>query len=73
MKKIFLVICLFASSPAFANPAFWTGNKEQVSAVAGQVIWKCEYRVAYTTQMILVWREFADSCPSEISVIVDPV
>jgi hypothetical protein len=30
--------------------------------------WKCEYRVAYTTQMILVWRTFSDYCPAEIEL-----
>jgi hypothetical protein len=30
--------------------------------------WTCEYRVAYTTQMILVWRTFPDYCPAEIEL-----
>ena len=66
MKTFLLVVCLFASSSAFATTAFWTGNKEQFQTAAGQMKWKCEYRIAYTTQMILLWRVFPDSCPSEV-------
>jgi len=71
MKTFLLVVCLFASSSAFATTAFWTGNKEQVQTVTGQMKWKCEYRISYTTQMILVWRVFADSCPSEVDLEVE--
>ena len=78
MKKILFIVCLLASSSAFATTAFWTGNKEQPQADKGETNkeqpqpekvetkWKCEYRVAYTTQLILVWRTFPDSCPAEI-------
>jgi hypothetical protein len=71
MKKLFFVVCLFASSSAFATTGFWTGNKEQLQADNGETKWKCEYRVAYTTQMILVWRTFANSCPAEIEIEAD--
>lgn len=66
MKKFLLVVCLFASGSAFAETAFWTGNKQRVQTVTGRIEWNCEYRVAYTTQMILFWRVFPDSCPSEV-------
>ena len=107
MKKFLFIVCLFASSSAFATTAFWTGNKEQLqsdkveankeqpqsekaetnkeqpqSEKAGankeqpqsekvETKWKCEYRVAYTTQMILVWRTFPYACPAEIELEVD--
>jgi hypothetical protein len=41
-------------------------NKEQPQPEKVETKWKCEYRVAYTTQLILVWRTFPDSCPAEI-------
>jgi hypothetical protein len=66
MKKILLAICFFVSTSAFATTAFWTGNKQPVEAEAGQTKWNCEYRVGHTTQMILFWRIFPDSCPTEI-------
>jgi hypothetical protein len=68
MKKILLVVCLCASSAAFATPAIWTGNKEKIDAASGITKWKCEYQVAYTMQMIIFWRTFADACPSEVEV-----
>ena len=68
MKKFLLIVCLFASSPAFATTAVWTGNKEQFKTAAGKMNWKCEYRVIHTTEMIFVWRVFSYSCPSEIDV-----
>jgi hypothetical protein len=66
MKKFLLVVCLFASSSAFATTAFWTGNKQQIQSITGRIEWNCEYKVSYTVQMILFWRVFPDSCPSEI-------
>lgn len=71
MKKFLFTVCLFASSSAFATTAFWTGNKQQFQTEAGQMKWKCEYRIAYTTRMILVWRVFSFSCPSEVDVDVE--
>jgi hypothetical protein len=83
MKKFLFIICLFASSSAFATTAFWTGNKEQLQSKKVETNkeqpqsekvetnWKCEYRVAYTTEMILIWRTFPDSCPAEIDLEVD--
>jgi hypothetical protein len=70
MEKFLLVVCLFASSSAFATTAFWTGNKQQVQTVTGQMKWNCEYRIAYTTQIILLWRVFSDSCLSEVDAEV---
>jgi hypothetical protein len=49
MKKFLLVVCLFASSSAFAITGLWTGNKEQFETATDQMNWKCEYRIAYTT------------------------
>ena len=66
MRKFLLIVCLFASASAFAGTAVWTGNKEKVEKVMGHIRWKCEYRVANTTQMILFWEEFMDSCPPEV-------
>ncbi len=66
MRKFLLVVCLLASGSAFAETAIWTGNKELIQTIAGRTQWKCEYRVANTTQMILFWREFFDFCPSEV-------
>jgi hypothetical protein len=119
MKKFLFIVCLFASSSAFATTAFWTGNKEQLQSnkveankeqpqsdkaeankeqpqsekaeaskeqpqsekaeankeqpqsAKVETRWKCEYRVAYTTQMMLVWRTFSDFCPAEIELEVD--
>jgi hypothetical protein len=71
MKKLFFVACLFASSSAFAMTAFWTGNKEEFQTAKGETNWKCEYRIANTSQLILIWRIFAFSCPAEISVEAD--
>jgi hypothetical protein len=71
MKKLIFVVCLFASSSAFATTGFWTGNKEPLDPDNAKTSWKCEYRVAYTTRMILVWRIFPDSCPAEIEFEVD--
>jgi hypothetical protein len=71
VKKLIFIVCLFASSAAFATTAFWTGNKQQIQTATGQVKWNCEYRIAYTTRMILVWRIFPDSCPSEVDVEVE--
>lgn len=119
MKKFLFVVCLFASSSAFATTALWTGNKEQLSSEKGvttkeqpqseksdankgqpqaeksetnkdqpqadkgetnkeqpqpekaETKWKCEYRVAYTTQLILVWRTFLGGCPDEIELESD--
>lgn len=95
MKKFLFIVCLFASSSAFATTAFWTGNKEQLQSEKieankeqsqsekvetnkeqpqsekVQTNWKCEYRVAYTTQMMLVWRTFPYACPAEIELEVD--
>jgi len=71
MKKLLFVVCLFASSSAFATTAFWTGNKEKIETATGETNWKCEYRLAYTTQMILVWRTFPYACPAEIEIEVD--
>jgi hypothetical protein len=51
--------------------AFWTGNKQQFQKAGGQMEWKCEYRMANTTRMILVWRTFSNSCPAEIDVDVE--
>jgi hypothetical protein len=68
MKKILLVVCLCASSSAFATTANWTGNKEKIETPSGVTKWKCEYKVAYTLQMILFWRTFTDACPSEVEV-----
>lgn len=70
MKKFLLVVCLFASGSAFATTAFWTGNKELFQTEKGETNWKCEYRIAYTTEMILIWRTFPYACPSEIDVTV---
>ena len=67
MKKILLVVCLCASSAALATPAIWTGNKQKIETPNG-TRWKCEYKIAYTMQMILFWRTFADACPSEVEV-----
>ena len=66
MNRILLVICLFASTSAFATTAFWTGNKQLFESVEGQTKWNCEYRVGHTTKMILFWRIFPDACPTEI-------
>lgn len=71
MKKFLLLVCLFASSPAFATTAFWTGNKEPLDPDNPKTRWKCEYRVAYANEMILVWRIFSDSCPAEIELEAD--
>lgn len=71
MKKLLFVVCLFASSSAFATTAFWTGNKEKFETDKGETNWKCEYRLAYTTQMILVWRTFPYACPAEIEIEAD--
>lgn len=95
MKKILFAVCLFASDPAFATTAFWTGNKEQLQSEKVETSkeqpqadkggtnkdqpqpekigtkWKCEYRVANTTQLILVWRIFPDGCPEEIELEID--
>jgi hypothetical protein len=71
MKKLLFIVCLFASSSAFATTAFWTGNKEKFETDKGETNWKCEYRVAYTTQMMLVWRTFPYACPAEIEIEVD--
>jgi hypothetical protein len=68
MKNILLVVFLFASTSAYATTAIWTGNKEKLQTATGQTKWKCEYRVANTTLMLLLWREFIDSCPSEINI-----
>ena len=68
MKKFLLVVCLCASSSAFAASAIWTGNKQKIEIVGGRTEWKCEYKVAYTTQMIIFWRTFSDACPSEVEV-----
>jgi hypothetical protein len=46
-------------------------NKEQPQSEKSETKWKCEYRVAYTTQMMLVWRTFTDGCPAEIELEVD--
>ena len=46
-------------------------NKEQAQSEKSGTKWKCEYRVAYTTQLILVWRIFPDGCPDEIELEVD--
>jgi hypothetical protein len=45
-------------------------NKEQPQSEKVETTWKCEYRVAYTTEMILIWRTFPDACPSEIDVTI---
>jgi len=66
MKKFLFVVCLFASSSAFAEAAMWTGNKQQIQTEDGRVKWSCEYRVPNTTAVILFWREFFDACPSEV-------
>ena len=95
MKKFLFIVCLFASSSAFATTAVWTGNKEQLQSEKVEANkdqpqsekaeankdqpqsekvrtnWRCEYRVAYTTQMMLVWRTFPDSCPAEIEIESD--
>lgn len=95
VKKIVFIVCLLASSAAYATTAFWTGNKEQLQSEKSEVKkeqpqpeqgktdqaqpqaekietkWKCEYRVAYTTQLILVWRTFSDYCPAEIELESD--
>ena len=71
MKKIIFAVFLLASSPAFATTAFWTGNKEEIQTATGETNWKCEYRIAYTTQLIFVWRTFPNSCPEEIEVESD--
>ncbi len=119
MKQFLFIVCLLASSSAFATTAFWTGNKEQLQSEKVETNkeqsqsnkvesnkeqpqsdkgetnkdqpqsdksetnkeqlqsdkvatkWKCEYRVAYTTQLILVWRTFPDGCPAEIELEVD--
>ena len=44
---------------------------EQPQSAKVETKWKCEYRVAYTTQMMLVWRTFFDFCPAEIELEVD--
>lgn len=71
MKTILLAVCLFASSSAFATTAFWTGNKEQFKTETGQTMWNCEYRLGGTQQMILFWRIFPNSCPSEVDSEVE--
>jgi hypothetical protein len=71
MKKIIFAVFLLTSSPAFAMAAYWTGNKEEIQTSTGETHWKCEYRVAYRTQLILVWRTFANSCPEEIEIESD--
>jgi hypothetical protein len=68
MRKILLVVCLCASSAAFATPAIWTGNKQKIETSDGGTKWKCEYKIAYTVQMILFWRTFSDGCPSQVEV-----
>lgn len=68
MKKLIFVVCLFASSAAYATTAFWTGNKEEFKTAKGETNWKCEYRIAYTTQLILIWRTYPYACPSEIEI-----
>jgi hypothetical protein len=68
MKKFLLVVCLFASSSAFAETAIWTGNKERVQTVSGEVKWNCEYKVASTTLMNLFWQEFVDACPLKLGI-----
>ncbi len=66
MRKCFLIVCLLASGSAIAETAIWTGNKEKIETIAGQTKWKCEYKVANRTLMILFWREFLDFCPDEV-------
>jgi len=66
MKKMTLIASLFvfASSPAFALSATWTGNLKQVQTVTGKIAWNCEYN--YGGQ--LFWKVFLNSCPYSIEV-----
>ena len=66
MRKFVLIVSLFASSHAIAETAIWTGNKEKIDTIGGQTKWKCEYKVANRSLMILFWREFFDFCPDEV-------
>jgi len=66
MKKLLFVVCLCASSAALAEPAAWTGNKEQIEVDGDRIKWNCEYRVPGTTDLILFWRAFYDACPAEV-------
>lgn len=64
MKKVLLVVLLFASSSAFAATAYWTGRMEQIQTVTFQMGWNCEYN--YQGQIF--WRVFINSCPSTIEI-----
>lgn len=68
MKKLLFLVCLLAASTAYATPAIWTGNKQKIETVGGRTEWKCEYKIAYTMQMVLFWRTFPDTCPPEVEV-----
>ena len=53
------------------QPKQGEANKAQPQPEKIETRWKCEYRVAYTTQLILVWRTFPDFCPAEIELESD--
>jgi hypothetical protein len=53
------------------QPEQGEANKAQPQPEKIETRWKCEYRVAYTTQLILVWRTFPDFCPAEIELESD--